>query len=72
MSEVVECHSGYDYADRPTAFHWEGVRKVIEEVLDSWRTPEGKCFRVKTSDLKLFELCYDQASEDWIIQPREY
>jgi hypothetical protein len=26
MADWVECHSGYVYADRPVALHWEGNR----------------------------------------------
>jgi hypothetical protein len=66
---MVECHSGYEYADRPTAFVWEGERKEIIDLLASWRTPQGKYFIIKTSDLHVFELCYDQANDNWTIRP---
>jgi hypothetical protein len=26
MNDPVECHSGYEYAERPVALHWEGER----------------------------------------------
>jgi len=67
MPGLVECHSGYQYAQRPVAFLWLGDRKIIEAVLDQWLTPEARCFRVITQDGQIFELCFTFASDDWQI-----
>ena len=45
--ELVECHSGYAYAERPVALVWEGERLEIEAVEAEWRIPGGKRFRAK-------------------------
>ena len=68
MSEKVECHSGYDYADRPMAFSWNGQRLEVESILDRWRIPEGKCFRVKTTNQQVFEITYIEINDEWKIQ----
>ncbi len=39
----------------------------ITEVLQSWRTPQGKRFRVKTEDFQVFELEYNEPEDDWFI-----
>ena len=68
MDELVECHSGFTYADRPVALTWEAQRLEIVEVLSRWRTPEKKLFRVRTNAGREFELAYNQATDEWQIE----
>jgi len=65
---IVECHSGYAYAERPAALRWESQRLEIIEILSEWRTPGGKCFRVKTEDGRTFELAYIELNDEWTIK----
>jgi hypothetical protein len=65
--EQVECYSGGEYAERPRALYWQGSRLGIAEIIQSWRTPEGKRFRVLSEDERVFELSYDKAVDEWII-----
>ena len=65
--ELVECHSGYTYAERPIALHWDGDRLEIVEVKSRWRIPEGLCFRVSVGDGREFELIYKEFSDTWSI-----
>ncbi|GAB4473087.1 MAG: hypothetical protein Kow0088_08140 [Anaerolineales bacterium] len=68
--EIVECHSEYEYAERPLALWWQGQRLEIQEILDQWRVPGGKGFRVKTKDDQIFELFYGELFDEWrIYQP---
>ena len=67
MADVVECHSGYTYGERPIAFQWEGSRVVIEAIEDAWRVPGGRCFRVRTIDGDVFELFYGELYDEWRI-----
>ncbi len=69
MGEVVECHSGFTYADKPIALTWEGRRLEIADILAQWTSPEGKHFRVRTTDGKVFELKYSHSMDDWQVQP---
>jgi len=64
---VVECYSGVEYAERPTALWWEGQRLEVEAVEAAWRTPEGKRFRVRTRDGQVFELVYFELHDEWSI-----
>jgi len=66
---VVVCHSGYTYAERPTAFWWQGERLEINVIEADWRTPQGKGFRVCTHQGQSFELFYDERNDDWEITP---
>jgi hypothetical protein len=65
MTEIVECHSGSTYAERPTALAWQGEHLFIAEILSQGRTPHLKWFRVRTTDKQTFELSYaDQAADE--------
>jgi hypothetical protein len=68
MAERVECYSGYEYPERPYAFHWQGQRMDVAKVLQSWRIPGGKRFQVQTEDRQVFELVYKESEDDWLIE----
>jgi len=70
MTDSVECYSGYEYANRPVAFLWEGDRIEVDEIIASWRLPNGKRFRVRSTGDGIFELQYDQLNDQWSIQQR--
>lgn len=67
LNGVVECHSGHAYADRPTALHWQGERLEIVEIEAEWRTPDGRCFRVRAAGERKFELFYSELKDQWEI-----
>lgn len=67
MNRIVECYSGSEYAERPTALTWQGVRLEIAEILKRWRQPGERCFRVRTQDDRLFELIYVESLDQWRI-----
>jgi hypothetical protein len=69
VARLVECHSGYEYAERPVALTWEGRRQEIEAVEASWRIPGGKRFRVRTTSGERFELFYGELYDEWRIHP---
>ncbi len=67
LNTPVECHSGYAYAERPTALHWQGQRLEIIEIEAEWRAPGGRCFRVRTLGNHRFELIYNEKDDEWKI-----
>jgi len=67
MLELVECRSDLNYADLPLAFYWHGRREKVDELLASWRSPQGKGFRVKAAGNQVFELFYDEEKDEWNI-----
>ena len=68
MSDIVECHSDYAYAERPQALTWEGRRHEIVEIFSRWHSPEGPHFRVRVEDGQEFDLVYHEATDEWQIQ----
>ena len=65
--EAVECHSGFEYAERPTSLRWDGQRLEITDILAQWRIPGGKRFRVSVADGRVFELFYGELYDEWRI-----
>ena len=68
MKNQVWEYSGYEYAERPRVLSWEDERLEIDKILDRWRTPGKKGFRVRVSDEREFELVYDEIAEEWNIK----
>ncbi len=61
----VNCYSGHTYAERPQSFQWHGIEYEVKEVVKAWREPGGRCFKVRTGDNKIFQLCYNEAQDFW-------
>jgi hypothetical protein len=72
MNDLVECHSGHEYAERPTALHYQGERMKIAEIITSWRDPGGKVFQVRTTTEQYFELFYNEGSDEWQLKLISY
>jgi hypothetical protein len=66
-AQDVECRSEAAYAERPLAFTWQGQRREVAQVLERWRAPAGKGFRVRTQDGGTFTLLYDEHDDVWQI-----
>jgi len=69
MTEQVECYSGASYGERPTALYHNQHRLKITLIEAQWRTPGGRCFRVRTQDNQRFDLQYDESANLWQINP---
>ena len=63
----VRCYSGQTYAQRPRSFAWEGVEYEVEEVEKEWLEPGERHFQLRTKDNKLFQLCYNEAQDQWSL-----
>jgi hypothetical protein len=68
MKYRVESYSGSRYAERPTALFVEEQRLEISEIINSWRSPKGLIFHVRTEDDQSFELIYDENLDQWNVQ----
>jgi len=63
----VICRSDSHYAERPVAIVWQGRQLGILAILDRWRTPDGRWFRVVAGDDGIFELFYNEQWDEWSI-----
>lgn len=66
----VKCASGYTYAEKPLAFHYEGADYQVERIVQEWRQPESKRFLVQETAGQFFDLMYDTEADQWQITPR--
>lgn len=71
MPDLVECHSGFEYAERPVAVWWQGRRRPVAAVEAEWRIAGGKKFRVRTDDGQVFELLYVELYDEWRVNPMQ-
>ncbi|MGB9639480.1 MAG: hypothetical protein ACPL3P_03740 [Anaerolineales bacterium] len=69
MKELVECHSGYQYCERPIAIWWQNERLTVVQIIEEMRSPNGKNFRVNTQKGFLFDLTYEESTDQWTITP---
>jgi hypothetical protein len=61
----VQCYSGYIYAEEPRSFVWQDRQLRVESIKGAWREPGKRLFTVVAEDGKSFELCYDEAADQW-------
>lgn len=66
-SLIVECHSGYRYAERPTAILWEGIHFPIKHIISEAYSPHTHLFWVKVEDGRSFKLTYNESLDAWDI-----
>ncbi len=63
----VKCYSGHTYAEEPRSFQWQGVEYEVVEVERAWQEPGERYFQVRTRDNKMFQLCYNEAEDQWSL-----
>jgi hypothetical protein len=61
----VKCYSGYLYAEQPRSFVWQESELKVESVQAAWQEPGKRLFTVVIHDGRLFELCYNEATDRW-------
>ena len=61
----VTCYSGHTYAERPQSFLWRGREYKVKEIEKAWLEPGKRLFKVTTGKGELFELCYNEADDQW-------
>lgn len=66
--DLVECRAEAAYPGRPLAFTFRGMRCQVADILKSWRSPDGMGYRVTTDDWRVFDLLYNEASDEWSVR----
>jgi hypothetical protein len=61
----VTFYSGHTYAERPASFLWQDREHKVKEIEKAWQEPGKRLFKVITDEGKLFELCYNEADDQW-------
>jgi hypothetical protein len=68
---AVECHSGIEYAERPTAFRWQRERRMVERIVSEQVLPDGKRFVVADDRGDCFTLTYESLPDRWRVKPAQ-
>jgi hypothetical protein len=63
----VECYAGHAYPTEPRAFTFRSVRRIVEHIERTWRTPDAVWFRVRTERSELFTLAYYADEYAWVV-----
>ena len=61
----VRCYAGYQAEETPRSFSFDDQEIEMTEVVDRWRTPDQRYFKVKGNDRRLYVLRHDIASGEW-------
>lgn len=69
MSDIVDCHSGFRYAERPTSFQYMGQFHQIHAILSESKTENGYQFIVLAETRHQYQLVYEELHDAWQINP---
>ncbi len=67
MDTLVECHSGYEYPQRPKAVFWRGRKRLVHIIIAEWNEPESKGFRVMLENGTVLDLIYNIDQDEWTV-----
>ena len=62
----VDCHAGFRGDETPRRFTLGNRRADIDSVVDQWRTPDHRYFRIATAD-ETYTLRQDVRSGGWEV-----
>ncbi len=61
----VSCHSGYRADEYPVRFVLDGHFIQVVEVLNRWRSPEFRYFKVRGEDERVYLLRQEPCRDTW-------
>ena len=61
----VECYAGYRGQETPRRFTLGPTTFVVAEVMDRWRAPDHRYFKVRADDGGTYVLRHDVAGDSW-------
>ena len=71
MDMRVESYAGYKGEETPRAFTLDGVRILVQDVIERWYSESHSYFRVCASDQHRYVLRYDLDREQWEMVMQE-
>lgn len=67
----VKCYAGYRGEEAPRSFLLDEQEVEVEEIVETWRTPQARCFKVRTEDGILYNLCHLEQTDLWQLIARD-
>ena len=65
MKLRVQCYAGHRGEEEPRAFDLGDRRIEVMAIVDRWRSPDHRCFRVQAYDASVYILRHDEAAGEW-------
>jgi hypothetical protein len=65
----VECYAGYQAEETPRRFRLAGAWLEVEKVVDRWRDPDHRYFKVNAATGHAYVLRHDTESQCWELVP---
>ena len=67
LAVAVDCYAGARGEETPRRFTVENQVVEVREIVDQWRTPDHRYFKVKTAVGEICTLRQDVRSEVWEV-----
>ena len=61
----IQCYAGHRGEEEPRAFDLGDRRIEVMEIIDRWRSPEYRYFRVQAYDGGVYILRHDETAGEW-------
>lgn len=68
MNVRVECYAGYRAEETPRRLLLDGRSVEVVELLERWRTPQARGFRLRGDDGALYLLVQENRSGQWTLE----
>ena len=65
LAVAVDCYAGHRGEETPRRFTLEDRLVEIKEIVEQWRTPDHRYFRVRTAASESYTLRQDVTSGAW-------
>ena len=65
MKIRVECHAGYRGAESPRIFFLGDRRIAVADILQQWRAPDYRYFKVRDGDDSVYILRHGESDDTW-------
>ena len=67
----VRCYAGYRGEEAPRSFVVGEEEMRVKEIVQAWRTPQARYFRVRAGDGDLYVLRHQERDDLWQLIARE-
>ena len=65
MKVKLESYSGYRGEQEPRAFHLDGRRLQVSEIVDRWIEPGMRWYKCLAEDGNMYIIRHEEEADDW-------
>ncbi|MEN8257543.1 MAG: hypothetical protein ABFS09_06735 [Thermodesulfobacteriota bacterium] len=67
----VHCYAGYRGEETPRSFVFDEQEVQVVEIVEAWRSPQARCFKVRAVDGILYVLSHREKDDLWQLTATE-